>query len=236
MTVRRYRPRPLLALATAAFCALAVAAGQWQARRAEEKAAIQGRLDRLAVEPPVALPAEPIDAADFVMRRVIAQGEFDERRTILIDNRVLQGRAGYHVVAPLRLAGSERYVLVNRGWVAAGRTRADLPSIPTPQGVQRIEGVAVEPPRVYELSGERHAGPVWQNLLLEPYAEWSGLALQPLVVQQTSPSPDGLAREWPRPDAGVEKHRIYSLQWYAFAALALVLYVYFGFKPRRTAA
>jgi surfeit locus 1 family protein len=236
MNLRAFRPRPLLLLATLAFCALAVAAGQWQAGRAADKAQLQARQEALAQEPPVVLPAGAIQAADFVSRRVIAEGEFDARRAILLDNRVLNGRPGYHVVTPLRLAGSERYVLVNRGWVAAGRTRAELPTVPTPPGVQRIEGVAVAPGPVYELGELPPEGPVWQNLVLERYAAWSGLAVQPIVVQQTTPAADGLAREWPRPDAGVEKHRIYALQWYTFAALAAAIYVFFGFRRRRDAS
>jgi surfeit locus 1 family protein len=233
MTARRFRFRPPLAAVTVAFCALAVAAGLWQTRRAEEKAAIQARLDRLAVDAPVTLPAMRVEAAEYAQRRVIAQGEFDDARTILLDNKVLRGRAGYHVVSPLRLAGGDRYVLVDRGWIAAGRTRDDLPRVPAPVGVQRVEGVAVAPGAVYALAPEQPAGRVWQNLELDRYAKWSGLALQPLVIQQTSAAEDGLAREWARPDAGVEKHRIYALQWYTFAVLAGVLYVFFSFRRPR---
>lgn len=233
MTDRRFRFRPLLALATVAFCAAAVAAGLWQTRRAEEKAAIQARLDRLAVDPPLTLPATRVDAVDYAQRRVIAQGEFDDARTILLDNKVLRGRAGYHVVSPLRLSGGDRYVLVDRGWVAAGRTRDELPRVPTPAGAQRVEGTAIAPGPVYELAAEQAPGRVWQNLELDRYAKWSGLALQPVVILQTSPADDGLAREWARPDVGVEKHRIYALQWYSFAALAGVLYVFFSFRRSR---
>ena len=57
-----------------------------------------------------------------------------------------------------------------------------------------------------------------------------GLTLQPVVIQQTSDTSDGLAREWERPDTGVDRHRSYALQWYSFAALAAVLYVLLGFK------
>jgi cytochrome oxidase assembly protein ShyY1 len=39
-----------------------------------------------------------------------------------------------------------------------------------------------------------------------------------------------LRREWPRPDLGIEKHESYSLQWYSFAALAIVLAVVFSFR------
>jgi len=230
MSGRRFRFRPLLAAATVAFCATAIWAGLWQTRRAEEKAEIQARLDRLATDPAVTLPATVVDERDYALRRVVTQGEFDEPRTIFLDNKVLHGRAGYHVVSPLRLAGGERYVLVDRGWVAAGRTREELPHVPTPPGAQRVEGVAIVPGAVYELAAEPPAGRVWQNLQLDRYAKWSGLALQPIVVQQTSSGDDGLARDWPRPDAGVDKHRIYALQWYSFAALAVVLYVFLSFK------
>jgi surfeit locus 1 family protein len=40
-------------------------------------------------------------------------------------------------------------------------------------------------------------------------------------------------REWPRPDAGVEKHLIYMVQWYAFAALAFGLWAWFTLIRRR---
>ena len=230
MSDRRFRVRPLLAAATVAFCAVAIWAGLWQTRRAAEKAEIQARIDRLATDPAVTLPAAPVSARDYALRRVVAQGAFDGTRTIFLDNKVLHGRAGYHVVSPLRLAGGDRYVLVDRGWVAAGRTREELPRVPTPPGAQRIEGVAIVPGAIYELASAPPAGPVWQNLQLDHYAQWSGLALQPIVIQQTSGADDGLAREWPRPDAGVDKHRIYALQWYSFAVLAAGLYVFFGFR------
>jgi cytochrome oxidase assembly protein ShyY1 len=90
--------------------------------------------------------------------------------------------------------------------------------------------VAVVPGAIYELAAAPPEGRVWQNLQLDRYAQWSGLALQPIVVEQTSGADDGLSREWPRPDAGVDKHRIYALQWYSFAALAAGLYVFFGFR------
>ena len=65
-----------------------------------------------------------------------------------------------------------------------------------------------------------------QNLDSRQFAAETGLRLRPIVLEQHSPAPeDGLLREWPRPDAGIEKHESYSLQWYSLAALAIVLFV-----------
>ncbi len=222
----RFRPGIVPTAAAVAFCALTVALGLWQTRRALEKEALQARLERLGAERPLALPARPIAADDYALRRVVARGVYADRFTILLDNRVHGGRAGFHVLSPLRIAGGDVHVLVNRGWVAAGRTRAALPETPAPAGDQTVEGLATVPSeRVYELAPDSVAGRVWQNLLLDRYRAWSTLELQPIVIQQTNDAGDGLVREWDRPDAGAGRHRAYALQWFALAGLAVVLYV-----------
>jgi surfeit locus 1 family protein len=71
---------------------------------------------------------------------------------------------------------------------------------------------------------------VWQNLVLARYAKWSGLKLQPIVLQQTSEADDGLLRVWGRPDTGADKHRGYAFQWYALAMTILIVYVALSFR------
>jgi surfeit locus 1 family protein len=129
-----------MTVATVAFCALTVSLGLWQTRRAAEKDALQATLERRGREPARVLPARLIAADDYALRRVVARGEYADRFTILIDNRVHQGRVGFYVVSPLRIKGGDVHVLVNRGWVAAGRTRAELPRVATPAGEQTVEG------------------------------------------------------------------------------------------------
>jgi surfeit locus 1 family protein len=217
--------------ATIAFCALTVALGLWQTRRAAEKETLQARLERLGAERPVALPARLIAPDDYALRHVIARGEYADRFTILLDNRVHRGRTGFHVLSPLRIAGGNVHVLVNRGWIAAGRTRAELPQVVPPAGEQTVEGLATVPAgRVYELTADTVEGPVWQNLVLDRYRAWSKLELQPIVIRQTNDAAEGLVREWDRPDAGADRHRGYALQWYSLAGLAVVLYVVLNLK------
>ena len=45
------------------------------------------------------------------------------------------------------------------------------------------------------------------------------------MIEQRSSLPDGLARDWPPHEAGIEKHEAYALQWYSLAALAVVLVI-----------
>jgi surfeit locus 1 family protein len=201
-----FRPRFRVLLPAALGCAAGIALGQWQDGRADEKRA----------------------AAAAVQRASVA-GSYVDRHTILLDNKVRHKRPGYEVVTPLRLEGSAEHVLVNRGWIAAPRTREVLPDVRTPSGLVRIEGVVLERlPRLLVRTEAR--GKVRQTVDVESFAAETGLRLQPRIIEQHSPSDDGLLREWARPDAGIDKHSSYALQWYSLAALAAVLGVVFSFR------
>ena len=228
---RAFRPGIAPGVAAAAFIALAISLGNWQARRAEEKLELGRRLDEGAKGPVLSVSSVRLDASAVERRRVSARGRFVARAVLLLDNKVLHGAAGYHVLTPLKLEGGEDlHVLVNRGWIAAG-DRSRLPAVPTPEAVQTIEGIAVTPSRrFFELAPEAASGPLRQNLVPEREEKRLGLLLQPFVIEQTSDASDGLAREWRRPDTGVDRHHGYALQWYSFAALAAVLYVALSFK------
>ena len=230
----RFRwPGWIVTLAAVAVIGVCLTAGNWQTRRAEYKESLAAQLDQRAAAPVATLGAAPVDPQDAAFRRVRARGVYVPEKGILLDNRVLNGRVGYEVLMPLRIEGGGTHVLVNRGWTAAPPTRAELPDVSTPSGVQEIEGVAMLPPeRVFELGDGTPAGAVWQHFLMERYERWSGLTLQPVIVQQTGDAGDGLAREWVRPDTGVQKHRGYAMQWYIFAILTLVLYVSLNLRRR----
>lgn len=235
---RRFRPRALPTLAAIAAVAACVAAGNWQQRRMHEKEALRAQLDAAIEVAPVALASlpSPTEWATLRYRPVIATGEYDARRQIYIDNQVVAGRAGFHVVTPLAL-GDGRFVLVNRGWTPQGSSRSTLPDAPPPRGIATVRGrIALPAAGYFELKPEAMTGSVWQNLDTGRFAAATGIAVLPAVIEATvAPVPDdGLVRDWPAPDFGIETHRIYMVQWYAFALLALVLWLWFN-RPRSEA-
>jgi surfeit locus 1 family protein len=233
---RRFRPRALPTLATIAAIAVFVVAGAWQQGRLQEKDALRAQFDATTGAAPVALSSFP-DAADWPALRyrpVVATGEYDARRQVFVDNRVHDGRAGYHVITPL-VVFAGRIVLINRGWIAQGASRAALPEAAPPAGTVTVIGrIAIPSAGFIELAKDAQNGPVWQNLDPARFSAATGVAVLPIVIEATrAPSPDdGLVRDWPAPDFGVEKHRIYMVQWYAFAALALVLWLAFNLRRR----
>ena len=224
----RFQFRWITTLAAAAGVALTLSLANWQLNRAHEKEALAARLEVLAKDAPVLLPAAEMKAQEVEWRRVIARGRFEPRYGVLIDNRIHHGVAGYHVVMPLEIGGTggRRYVLVNRGWIAGNPDRSRLPEVRTPDAAVEITGLAIVPSRRFlELSSRAVEGKVWQNLTLDRYREAFPIAVQPVVIQQESPLEDGLVREWDPPNLGVDKHYGYAFQWLALAATVLVFYL-----------
>jgi len=214
-------------LAAVAGIALTLALGNWQLGRGQEKSALKSRIDTLSAGPVINVPATEIDAADVQLRKVEAHGVFEPKYAVLVDNRIRHGVVGYHVVMPLRLS-ENRYVLVNRGWVAAAQDRSHLPEVNTPAGPVTVTGMALVPSkRFLELSGKVTEGKVWQNLTIERYRQAMPIAIQPFLIQQdqTGAPDDALVREWDPPDLGVDKHYGYAFQWFSLAALILVIYL-----------
>lgn len=234
-------------LAALALVAVTVSLGNWQMRRADEKRALHARHEAARRDAVVRVPAGDLDPASLEGRRVVARGELLPRWTVFVDNRTHKGIAGFYVLSPLRMTGSERHVLVLRGWVASDpRERSRLPDLATPAGEVEIEGIAQHDlEHVLELGRSAPPGPqdrLWQNADVASFARWSGLAMQPLVVRETvaprvgaDERDDGLVRDWPDPGSGVEKHLGYAFQWYALAVLAAGLWARFVLFGRRKA-
>lgn len=209
----RFRPPWWACALAAAGCVAGVLLGNWQTGRAAEKRALA------AAQQPETL-----------------RGELLEKYTLFLDNRTHRGVAGYYVLQPLRLRDG-RQVLVNRGWVQAAATRAQLPAVRTPAGEVALQGLrAGHLPRAFELAGAKREGRVWQNASVDEVAAWSGLRLEPWVLEQHAGPDDGLVRDWPRADADVAMHESYALQWYSLAALSVVLLVALNLKREKSAS
>jgi cytochrome oxidase assembly protein ShyY1 len=215
--------------------ALGILLGNWQERRALEKIALQARIEQRGAEPPLVLgPAiTPLEALEF--RRVTVTGEFLPNWPVFLDNRPYQGRSGFYLLMPFKIAGSDTHVLVARGWLPADPTVHNrLPAYAVPRGQVTIEGMVTGTlGHVLQLGPAAPPKPnaILQNLVPAEYAQASGLKLQPFFVEQAGPKEGGaLVRDWPLPSTGIEKHKGYAVQWYALAAMAFLFFVITGFR------
>jgi cytochrome oxidase assembly protein ShyY1 len=241
--MRSFRFRPISFVATVLLVALGIALGNWQERRAATKIAIAQRIQARSAEPPVLLGSAITPSAPLEFRRVAVTGQFAPGWPVFLDNRPNQGKAGFYLVMPFKIAGSDTYVLVARGWLQRNMAEHDkLPSYTTPAGTVTIQGVVVTSlGHVLQLgtAPPLKPGAIVQNLDLSEFARASGLTLQPFFVEQigTTPGDAALSRDWPSPALGIERHQGYAFQWYALAAMAFLFFVITGFrsgtKPER---
>jgi surfeit locus 1 family protein len=96
----------------------------------------------------------------------------------------------------------------------------------------QVTGLATIPAeRFIELSSQALTGSVFQNLTIDRFRAWSGLAVLPVVILDDHPATE-LAAVSERPDAGVAMHRQYEFTWFLLAATTLVLWL--SLNVRRT--
>ncbi len=228
----RFRPGLVPTLATLLLFPLLIWLGVWQLHRAQEKTQLQAELDARNRINPIVISATPQRALDLQYFRVTAQGYYDPRYQILLDNQTHDGYVGYDVITPLRIAGSDMRVLVNRGWVPLGVDRQHLPKIQTPEGVQRISGIATIPdPHYFTLA---RPGPVtgpwqtvWEDMDMHRYGKAAPFPLQPVVILLDPDSQaGGFLRKWRRPDTGIAMHQSYAFQWFALATALVIIYIW----------
>lgn len=240
--LRAYRFRPGLVTTVVFALLLPVLAGLgfWQLDRAEEKTAIRDRYRERGEMPPVDVSVTSLSAEAMDFRQATVRGRYLPEWTIFLDNKVLDGTPGYQVLTPLAIDGSNRFILINRGWVPWGETRRELPAIETPDGAVELAGRLRAPPQDYFTLVDEAAisefRPRWQNLDLERYQRVTGLSLSPLVLQldPASTGGGGFVRRWPQyQDDWINRHKAYAVQWFALALTLVVLYVVLNMKRRK---
>jgi surfeit locus 1 family protein len=233
---QRFRPRLIPSIVVTALLPLFLYLGYWQLQRAEEKRLMQSEYDSRATGPAVQVERHVQRPGDLRFYRVVAKGYFETEYQILIDNRVHQGHAGYHVITPLRLRDSDVRLLVNRGWIAVGPDRNQLPDFETPSGLRQITGVATVPAEKYFTLAKPDAldrgwQRVWQNMDMARYAAAVPFPVQPVVVLlDPGNAAGGLTRDWSRLDAGISVHQGYAFQWFMLAAALSTIYLFLSLR------
>lgn len=232
-----FRFRPIVFAAALIVAIIGILLGNWQQGQAAYKTELQARQLTRAAAPPLDIDATTQSGPELEFRSVRLTGEFVAAWPVFLANRPNGTQSGFYLAMPFKIAGSDMHVLVLRGWLPrpAGAEYGKLPAYATPPGELMLKGrIVLTAGHVMELGEGPPLAPgaLVQNLTPEQLAQASGLKLQPFLVQQTHAAGrrDALARDWPAPDAGIDKHRGYAFQWYALAALALLFYVITGFR------
>ena len=226
-----FRPALWPSIATLVFLPGMIALGVWQLERAAWKQALVDEHATRAHEMRKSINALPLDAYMQQYQPVSARGHYDLEHQLLLDNRIYQKRAGYHVLTPLLLADRDVAVLVNRGWIPLGRDRAVLPDLPgTMEEVLVTAIIKLPPERIFRLDDteEVHAGwpQVVQHVEIAQLEQRLGYPLLPVTLLLDETDAHGYIRDWqPVYDVPPDKHRAYAMQWFTLALVLLIIYI-----------
>ncbi len=217
-----------LALALALIVATALL-GRWQLGRAAYKKALTVRIAERMRGSPVVQGAQPLEFKANEWRHVVVRGEYATPWTIYLQNRQYNEQPGFWVLTPLRIANSQTYVMVMRGWVPRNFDAIDLlPKIATPQGLTAVEGrIAPAPSQWFSFAQDPPDAVIRQNVQLAQFAAYRHIQLLPYVIQEMGGQHDGLVRNWPQPNVGINTNYGYAFQWFSMTALGLGLTIYF---------
>jgi surfeit locus 1 family protein len=202
--------------------------GLWQWHRAAEKSALLAQFNA-GSQSISDLGGRPTDHIPRYAQ-VRVQGSYDSERQFLLDNISHHARPGFEVLTPLRLTDG-RTLVVNRGWLPLTGNRRQLPGVHfDSRGEVTVAGRLDDLPVVGISMGHVPPSSVspWPRLTSFPtMADLSASLGQPLESRQLLLDPNeplGYAREWQLGGLGPSRHLSYAVQWWGFAALALVLY------------
>lgn len=226
----------LITVVTLVVVVIGIALGRWQLSRADQKLRLaEGIAQQGALAPLGVADLHTTSPETLWHRTAELEGEWVPEATVFLDNRQMDGRVGFFVLTPLRLANAHGTLVVQRGWVPRNfEDRLRVPEVATPTGTVRLRvRLAPPPPKLFEL-GAGEGGAIRQNIDLTAYSEELKTPLLPLSALQSSAADDGLLRNWPQPATDVHKHYGYAFQWFGLSTLFALLYVWFQIiAPRR---
>lgn len=236
----RYRFAPSLwpTLAFAIMFPLLLGLGYWQMDRAAAKHDLVERRAASEVSAPLMLgPGNMLEEQDRY-RPAVVSGRYLSDQQWLLDNRIYRGQPGYHVFTPfVPDGGVAPLLLINRGWIAVGESRAFLPLLPVTDERVTLSGRLDSPASVGLVVGEVPLQSVEDRVLVQSLdigalGQARGMDLLRYALVLDEGGPGGLQYDWsPIPQMGPEKHLGYAVQWFGLAVALLIIFV--GVNTRR---
>lgn len=208
--------------------------GMWQWNRHVQRQTLNNKIESRMREPVIQLDGSDVDPEALDYRPVELRGVYDSSQEILLRNRSYQEITGFDVLTPLRITGSNKLVLVDRGWLPMTeatpeqRKAFQVPGEVTIKGVARATQPYISGPADPPITAERPRLDAWFRVDIERIQQQIDQPLLPVFVE-LQPVEGVQQQQLPIPSKteslGDGPHLGYAFQWFGFAVILLVGYV-----------
>lgn len=212
--------------------------GIWQLDRLEQRRAQNAELAAALEADPLPLhhnlpSASPEELKD---RKVLVRGEYDFAEQLILKVQNWGGRAGVHLITPLRIAGRDTAVLVDRGWIPDAE-RENLAQFDQP-GTVTVEGYLALSQTLRRGAAVTPTGPQqeWYRVDVAAIEEQMPYDLLPFYVIEAPPPGGNTAppfRAAPEFDLSEGPHLSYAIQWFLFTLILGGVYIFLVRKNER---
>ena len=227
--VTKFNSSPFMLFFTLAVVATTFSLARWQWLRAEQKSIIL-KSQAKDIHPLVDirdgfLPGERIQISNVI---VLGEGAW------LLDNRIVDGQAGYDVLSAIHAPVLKQPILVNFGWVKAGKDRNRLPEVNLSSPIQSISITIANWFHEPIISGKNEQSNHWPkrvfHLTQNEVSHTLQTPIMPVIGYVENASDFSFVFHYQPSVMPPEKHHAYSLQWLLIGIAAIVIYVAAAYK------
>jgi len=218
--------------------------GLWQYNKAEMRQSIQNQYETSLHKQVANLKDHLTQPSALQFQQASVSGHYESRYQFLLDNQVENSQAGFHVITPFKIEGTEQYVLVNRGWIPGEASHDKVPTFDTPEQSVQIQGMVWVPSdKIFTLEAKvGNDQPqaqawqlVWQHLDMKKYKQSAPIQVLDVIIKLDPASKaGGFVRNWQMPPSKIMTNLGYAYQWFGFALATLAIYLYTSVKRIRT--
>jgi surfeit locus 1 family protein len=220
--------------------------GLWQLDRLDQRRAFNARVEEQLAQSALEISEENLRADLYNMeyREAIVLGEYDHDRQVVLRNQDWQGRLGVHLLTPLIVQGSDRAIMVNRGWIPYEDFEAGKLSQFDENGLVEVNGVIRRSQTKPRIGGRADQIPAegepplqaWNWINVGGIAGQLPYELLPVYLQGSpEPSRDQMPyRTQLELDLSEGSHLGYAFQWFTFALILAIGYpIYVSREEKR---
>lgn len=205
----------------AVFCSL----GIWQWHRYHDKQRLLKTYEERLHQLPKPFEFLSGNMRDFQFQLVVVQGEWMNTFSIFIQH-LYKGQEGFEVITPLRVIDSQKWLLIDRGWIPKAKDKS-LSSLTAVSGKLSLLGyiklVDKHPFMLGKNIMDADVKPwVMQNIDINELRDLTKHDFYPFILRLDPAESDGFVRDWVISITPPERHFMYAIQWFALAIVVLV--------------